>query len=156
MNVPVSRNPTRTSDAKVMPISAKCRYSCRGRHSQGILKRATTTTHINTLRTCPSCGIRHGPPTQKFCTFPRRYSCPGRDTYGILKRATTTRHNTNLRTCPCRESLTDLRRKSYPISAKCRYSCRSRDSQGILKRATITMHRVHYERAHLAESLTDL
>src|ERR1041384_7253152 len=65
-NVLVSQSHSRTSDAKVTPIPANGRYSYRDRDSQDILKRATTTRHMSTLRTCLSRKVSPGPPTQKL------------------------------------------------------------------------------------------
>ena len=69
MNVPVSRTLFQTIDAKVTPIAANGRNSFRNRDSQGILKCATATRHMSTLRTCPPRGITPGPPTQKLRPF---------------------------------------------------------------------------------------
>ena len=73
-NVPVLWNHFWTSDTKVTPIPANGRYSYRDRDSRCILKRATTTRHLSTLRTCLSCKVSPIPPTQKLCPFPQMAS----------------------------------------------------------------------------------
>src|ERR1043165_1575137 len=70
-NVPVLQSQSRTSDAKVTPIPANGRYSYRDRDSQDILKRATNTRHMSTLRTCLSRKVSPAPPTQKLRLFRR-------------------------------------------------------------------------------------
>src|ERR1041384_6133854 len=70
-NVFISRNHCRISDTKVTSIVANGRPACRDHDSQGIVKHATTTRHMSTLRKFPSRGITPGSPTQKLLQLSR-------------------------------------------------------------------------------------
>ena len=70
-NVPVSRNQSRISVEKHTPTVANGHHACRDHDSQGIVKSATTTRHMSTLLTCPSCGITPRPLMKKLLQFSR-------------------------------------------------------------------------------------